>query len=153
MSKNLKIKKELYLFACQTIEENLMRNKLVLQELKESAGSETKSSAGDKHETGRAMVHLEQEKMTHQLASNQNIKSVLDKIDPEISNPAISLGSLVITDKLRFFLSVAMGKVDVSNNEYYLVSLTSPLAKQFIGKQKGNTVHFNNKDYAIEEIL
>lgn len=153
MSKNLKIKKELYLFACQTIEENLMRNKLVLQELKESAGSETKSSAGDKHETGRAMVHLEQEKMAHQLASNQNIKSVLDKIDPEISNPAISLGSLVITDKLRFFLSVAMGKVDVSNNEYYLVSLTSPLAKQFIGKQKGNTVHFNNKDYAIEEIL
>lgn len=153
MSKNLKIKKELYLFACQTIEENLMRNKLVLQELKESAGSETKSSAGDKHETGRAMVHLEQEKMAHQLASNQNIKSVLDKIDPEISNPAISLGSLVITDKLRFFLSVAMGKVDVSNNEYYLVSLTSPLAKQFIGKQKGNIVHFNNKDYAIEEIL
>lgn len=153
MSKYLKIKKELYLFACKTIEDSLMRNKLVLQELKESAGSETKSSAGDKHETGRAMVHLEQEKMAHQLANNQNIKSVLNKIDPEISNPAISLGSLVITDKLRFFLSVAMGKVDVSNNEYYLVSLTSPLAKQFIGKQKGNIVHFNNKDYAIEEIL
>lgn len=152
MSKYLEIKKELYLLACQTIEEKLMRNKLTLQELKESAGSETKSSAGDKHETGRAMVHLEQEKMAHQLASNQSIQSVLDKIDPEISNPAISLGSLVITDKLRFFVSVALGKVELNKNEYYLVSLTSPLAQQFIGKQKGESIQFNGQCYVIDII-
>ncbi|WP_461643186.1 hypothetical protein [Labilibaculum euxinus] len=153
MSKYLEIKKELYLYVYQTIEEKLQHNKLALQELKESAGSETKSSAGDKHETGRAMVHLEQEKMAQQFAGNQNMQNVLAKIDPEILNSSISLGSLVITDKLRFFVSVALGKVELDKKEYYLVSLTSPLAKQFIGKQKGDTVQFNNQDYAIEEIV
>ncbi len=153
MSEYLDIKKELYRLACQIIREKLKFNQVTLQELKESAGSETKSSAGDKHETGRAMVHLEQEKMAQQSASNQSIQSVLTKIDPAISNSVISLGSLVITDKLRFFVSVALGKVEVNNKEYYLVSPTSPLAKQFIGKQKGNTIQFNNKDYQIEEIV
>lgn len=153
MSELASIKKELFKIAYRLIEEKLEFNRKALQELKESAGSETKSSAGDKHETGRAMVHLEQEKMAHQLAGNQRIQSVLDKIDPEISNSAISIGSLVITDKLRFFVSVALGKVEVNKTEYYLVSPTSPLAKQFIGKQKGNTIQFNNQDYAIEEIL
>jgi hypothetical protein len=153
MSKYLEIKKELYRLASQIISEKLKFNQVTLQELKESAGNETKSSAGDKHETGRAMVHLEQEKMVQQLASNQSIQSVLHKIDPEISNPAISLGSLVITDKLRFFVSVPLGKVELNNNEYYLVSLTSPLAKQFVGKQKGDSIQFNNQDYLVEEIV
>lgn len=153
MSKYLEIKKELYRLASQIISEKLKFNQVTLQELKESAGNETKSSAGDKHETGRAMVHLEQEKMVQQLASNQSIQSVLHKIDPEISSPAISLGSLVITDKLRFFVSVPLGKVELNKNEYYLVSLTSPLAKQFVGKQKGDCIQFNNQNYQIEEIV
>ena len=37
------------------------------QLLRESLESEQKSSAGDKHETGRAMVQLEQEKLGKQL--------------------------------------------------------------------------------------
>ncbi|MBN2595206.1 hypothetical protein [Labilibaculum sp.] len=151
MSELASIKKELFQIANRMVAEKLEFNRKALQELKDSAGSETKSSAGDKHETGRAMVHLEQEKMAQQLASNQSMQSVLAKIDPEILNPVISLGSLVITDKLRFFVSVALGKVELNKKEYYLVSLTSPLAKQFVSKQKGNTVSFNNQDYLIEE--
>ncbi|PKQ61609.1 hypothetical protein BZG02_15605 [Labilibaculum filiforme] len=153
MSEILELKKELYRIANEIIGEKVERNKLSLQELKESAGSESKSSAGDKHETGRAMVHLEQEKMAQQLATNQSLQSVLVKIDPEISNSVISLGSLVITDKLRFFVSVALGKMELNNREYYLVSLTSPLAKQFIGKQIGDRVTFNEQEYLIEAIV
>jgi hypothetical protein len=153
MSKYLEIKKELYRFACQIISEKLKFNQETLQELKESAGNETKSSAGDKHETGRAMFHLEQEKMAQQLATNQSIQAVLTKIDPEICHSSIVLGSLVITDKVRFFVSVALGKIHLGESDYYLVSLTSPLAKSFIGRQNGDVVAFNGQNYKIEEVV
>ena len=45
--------------------------------LQESLNSETKSSAGDKHETGRAMVQLEQEKLGQQLQE-------IEKNDPSL---------------------------------------------------------------------
>jgi hypothetical protein len=153
MSKYADIKEELYLIASQQVEERLKQNKLVLKELKESAGSETKSSAGDKHETGRAMVHLEQEKMAQQFANNQTIKNVLDQIDPQITNSSIAFGSLVITDKLRFFIAVALGKIQLNGFDYYLVSKTSPLAKQFIGNKKGNVVQFKGQQYLIHETI
>ncbi len=153
MSKYLEIKKELYRLACQIISEKLKFNQETLQELKESAGNETKSSAGDKHETGRAMFHLEQEKMAQQLETNQSIQAVLTKIDPEIFHSSIVLGSLVITDKVRFFVSVALGKIHLGGYDYYLVSLTSPLVKSFIGRQNGDVVAFNEQNYKIEEVV
>lgn len=153
MSKYVAIKEELYLLAGQLISERLNQNKLVIKELRESAGSETKSSAGDKHETGRAMVHLEQEKMAQQLANNQSIKNVLDQIDPKFSNSSITFGSLVITDKLRFFISTALGKIQLNGFDYHFVSKTSPLAIRFIGKKKGNTLKFNGREYIIIETL
>ncbi len=153
MSKLTEIKKGLYQTACRLIGEKLDRNRSTLAELKEAAGSETKSSAGDKHETGRAMVHLEQEKAVKQLANNQALQNVLDKIDITLSTQVVSIGSLVITNKLRFFISVPLGKINFDGQDYFLVSLTAPLAKGFIGKQKGDSVLFNGQDYLIEEIL
>lgn len=125
MSEMLEVKKTLYEKAYQRVSDKLECNRTVLQDLKESAGSETKSSAGDKHETGRAMVHLEQEKMLKQQANNQSIQRVLDKIDPNLSLTTVALGSLVITDKVRFLVSAALGKTHFNGHDYYWVSLTS----------------------------
>ena len=153
MSKLTQIKEGLYQTAYCLIGEKLERNRSLLAELKESAGSETKSSAGDKHETGRAMVHLEQEKAVKQMANNQVLQNVLDKIDITLSNQSVSIGSLVITNKVQFFISAPLGKINFEGQDYFLVSLTAPLAKVFIGKQKGDKVLFNGQEYLIEEIL
>ena len=50
-------------------------------DIQNSLQSETKSSAGDKHETGRAMLQLEREKTGHQLAEIQKQKGILAKIN------------------------------------------------------------------------
>ena len=55
------MKKALLEFCWNYVNERSERLKKQSGELQESLGSETKSSAGDKHETGRAMVQLEQE--------------------------------------------------------------------------------------------
>jgi hypothetical protein len=147
------IKTQLYRHAQQIITEKIERNQQSLRNLKESAGSETKSTAGDKHETGRAMIHLEQEKMTQQLTANTQIKNVLDKIDPEQVQEVVGLGALLVTNKLRLFISVALGQVKLGGADYFLLSIQSPIAKAFIGKKAGEKVEFNGVEHLIKEII
>lgn len=149
----LEDKKALYKLSHNLISEKVERNFQSLNELKESAGNETKSSAGDKHETGRAMVHLEQEKMTRQLAVNQQMMNVFEKIEPDQEMDTVGLGSLVVTDKMQFFVSVALGKVNHSGNECFLLSLNSPIVQAFTGMKIGDQVNFNGQSYTIEELV
>ncbi|WP_392348668.1 3-oxoacyl-ACP synthase [uncultured Polaribacter sp.] len=98
--------------------------------------SETKSSAGDKHETGRAMLQLEMEKAGQQLAGITQMKVVLSKIDVLKSSKNACLGSIIITDKARYFLSLSAGQLVVEDKRYFAISVSSPIGKLLLGKQE-----------------
>ena len=51
-----------------------------LNDLKESGANETKSTAGDKHETALAMVQIEQANIRKQLEEALAQKAILEKI-------------------------------------------------------------------------
>ncbi len=106
--------------------------------------SETKSSAGDKFETGRAMLHLEMEKISKQLNSIQKMKVVLNKISIVNSSEMAKLGSLIETTKGTYFLALSLGKVIVDSNTFYIVSTASPIGKQLLGKKVDEKIPFNN---------
>src|ERR1700758_3896766 len=84
-----------------------------LTELEEGSENDSKSSAGDKHETSRAMMQLEQEKISRQLDEFLSQKTTLQKIDSAITSPQITKGSLVKTNKGYLYVSIALGKVNV----------------------------------------
>ena len=97
--------KQSILNACkQVIHYKITQLNDALSELGESANSEIKSSAGDKHETSRAMVHLEQEKLGKQLLEWENQNNLLAKIDLQKQNDIVSLGSLIETTRGYFFI-------------------------------------------------
>jgi transcription elongation GreA/GreB family factor len=105
--------------------------------------SETKSSAGDKHETGRAMIQLEMEKAGQQLSEVIWMKEVLNRIDIKKNNDVISLGSLIITTKGNYFLAISVGKISVESLDYFAISSQSPIGKQLLGKKVGEFIAFN----------
>ena len=74
---NLETKENLYLQCVHFVEKRFNTIQNTINEIQESLTSETKSSAGDKHETGRAMLQLEREKAGNQLAEIQKIKDFL----------------------------------------------------------------------------
>jgi len=108
--------------------------------------SETKSSAGDKHETGRAMIQLEMEKAGQQLAEINFMTVVLNKIDVEKAANIICLGSLIKTSKTDYFLAISAGKIMIDNETYFAVSTNSPIGKQLLGKKVGHTIPFNEAE-------
>ena len=123
-----------------------------LSATRESATSESKSTAGDKHETGRAMMHLEQEKLHKQLAEAQTIVAELDRIDATAIHTQIGLGTLVKTDKTTFLLAAGLGKVDFEGATCFVVSTKAPIAAQFLGKIAGDKVNMNGTVYDIQSV-
>ena len=95
--------KEKLLQACRDFaQEKLAAIQNTLSELSDSVGSDSKSTAGDKHETGRAMLHLEQEKAGEQLKQAQDTLRAIDKINIQKLNTSIAAGSLVKTNRGNF---------------------------------------------------
>ena len=147
------IKKELLKNCFSFVEEREKTVNDIITSNQKALHSETKSSAGDKHETGRAMLQLEMEKAGQQLASIHAMKSVLQKTNIENSSKNIRLGSLIITNKGNYFLTISLGKIKVENKEYFLVSTSSPIGKLLLGKQKEETFTFNGMEFQILEVL
>lgn len=126
----------------QTVEEIISSNQKALQ-------SETKSSAGDKHETGRAMLQLEMEKASQQLEGIQQMKTILSKINFSNSSETAHLGSIVKTSSGNYFLSISAGKLIIENTTYYAVSVSSPIGKILLGKKENDLYNFNGKENKI----
>jgi len=68
MKPSLEIKQQLFNKCLDAIDSRFQTIQNTISEIQESLTSETKSSAGDKHETGRAMLQLEREKAGNQLS-------------------------------------------------------------------------------------
>ncbi len=123
----------------------------IITSYQKALASETKSSAGDKHETGRAMLQLEMEKAGQQLASINQMKMVLAKLTIQ-SSEVVRLGSLVVTDSAHYFLAISAGEIKIDGKSYYAVSANSPIGKLLLGKQVGDIVNFT-KEMLIKAIF
>lgn len=124
-----------------------------IQIAKESRDNETKSTAGDKYETGRAMVQFELEKNSEQLNKAIQLKNELAKIDLSKNYDKAVFGSIVKTTQENYFISVGLGKINVGLETFYAVSMASPIGKILNKKQVGDYVNFQGKKIRITEIL
>ena len=113
--------------------------------------SESKSTAGDKHETGRAMAQLEQEKLGRQVLSARELKQTIAQITDKNHNE-IQFGSLVKASNGLFFFSVGIGKLSIENESVFCLTITSPLGNLLKGKIAGDSVEFNGKVIVIEAV-
>ena len=123
----------------KTISDSIASNKSDLT-------SESKSSAGDKHETGRAMIQLEMEKSGQQLAEVSKMQETLKKVSIENSLENIGLGSLIKTTKGTYFVAISIGKVVLEKQDYFVISAQSPIGNQLLGKIVGDIIPFNNAE-------
>ncbi|WP_296311407.1 3-oxoacyl-ACP synthase [Winogradskyella sp. UBA3174] len=121
-------------------------------DIQNSLESETKSSAGDKHETGRAMLQLEREKAGHQLAELQKINETLHKIEVKSKHSNVALGSLVITSNRNYFIAISAGELTLEGVNYYAISTLTPIAQLLLSKQVGDTVQFRDTKFTVTEI-
>jgi hypothetical protein len=118
----------------------------------QALSSETKSSAGDKHETGRAMVQLEMEKIGRQILEFEQMKLSMGKLD--LSFSALSrMGSVVKTNSIHYFIGIGMGKIEIAKELYYAVSPNAPIGKMLLGKKAKDSILFQGNTIEIQEVF
>ena len=122
-------------------------------ELQLALTSETKSSAGDKHETGRAMIQIEREKLGNQLLALELEAQKLRSLKNHHNTGIVSLGSVVHTNNGNYYIALAAESCDIEIHKYHCISPISPVGKLLLGKKAKEHIKFNSSISMIIEIL
>ena len=146
------IKQQIHAHYINTINSKILMLQQTLADLKESGSNETKSTAGDKHETALAMLQIEQANTRAQLHDAQEQRSGLIAIKPDIITKKILPGSYVKTNKGNFYISVALGKLIINGETVMAISPQSPLGAKLMGCCVDDTVTINTHNYLVESI-
>ena len=149
---HMTLKQKIYNLCLSLVNDKIMFFQQVLADLKESGTNETKSTAGDKHETALAMLQIEQANIRGQLKDVLEKKGVLEKINPGLVTVKIVPGSLIKTDKGYMYMSIALSKITIEGISVIPLSPQSPLGTQLMGLSKGEVAEINNNRYIIESI-
>ncbi|WP_432412342.1 3-oxoacyl-ACP synthase [Rasiella sp. SM2506] len=138
---------------CQeTVNKRFDKIKQTISDIVESLEDESKSSAGDKHETGRAMLQIDRENAGKQLREIESLLALVKKIDIKAVSDYVRLGSLVYTNNGTYFISISIGQILVGKTGYFCVALQSPIGQLLSGKKKGEAFTFNEKKFVVKSI-
>ncbi|WP_116108957.1 3-oxoacyl-ACP synthase [Lewinella sp. IMCC34191] len=139
--------------ACQAdVARRIATVRNILAGIHASRESETKSSVGDKYETGRAMLHREEAQAGHQLQQAMEAQRELDTLEPDRQSDRVRKGSLVVTTRGRYYLAVGLGKVKLDGEVFYCISAGSPIGQELLNRGVGEEIVFNGGSQRILEI-
>lgn len=145
-------KQKLSLLISQKLSEKIQNFEKLIAETRAS-NNDTKSSMGDKYETGREMLQQEinnlQVQLNEVLKQQDFLKTSFDKLRMTKKFDKAEKGAIVKTEKGLFFISVSLGEVTFENQKIICISPESPLAKAMNGKQKGDVFSLNNINQKI----
>ena len=112
----------------------------------ESNQQEGKSSSGDKHETGRAMVHLELEQLGKQRQEIQKQRAEVLRLVPVEGREyeRVEGGALVTTSVGLYYMVTGWGKVFLQGKEVLIIGIPSPMGKALLGKRLGEEFGWGN---------
>ena len=135
------------------LEQGVLEARAVFEGLQGSLEGESKSTAGDKHETGRAMVQLEMEQAAGRMHRMESMVRQWVALDPSCGRSDVRPGAVVRTDMGGFVIGVALGVFKgPDGEEWRAISSDAPLAQAMLGSRAGGTVEFRGRQWSIEAV-
>jgi transcription elongation GreA/GreB family factor len=125
----------------------------ILVEASGGKSNDAKSSAGDKHEVGVAMVQLEQEKLGKQIQIIEEQLTLLSRIDSSKKHLKVSLGSLVHCEEQWYYFSIGHGLLHVEDQAVFCLNPQAPLGTALLGKSAKDEVSFQGRKMVIQSIF
>ncbi|MEO1451224.1 MAG: 3-oxoacyl-ACP synthase [Bacteroidota bacterium] len=138
---------------CLTLlQDKISRLQEMINDAQQAASDDTKSSAGDKFETGREMMKREIDKYNLQLAEAEKQHRFLKQLTPAKTSDTIGPGSLVETPEGVYYFSVPLGKLTVEGESCFALSLVAPIGKALKGRKEGETISFMGRQILIKAL-
>lgn len=147
------MKEQIILKVSEMLSQSVQEAKTAIANAQASANEATKSSAGDKYETSRAMGQLDIEMYTRQLHDAESKFAILQNIEANLREQSeANLGALVDTTLGSFFLAVGIGKIDIDKKPIMVISPQSPIGEVIFQKKSGDSVLFRGKEIKIGKV-
>lgn len=105
-----------------------------------------------KYDSMREEMQEEIYQMQKQLGALNDLQRNMAKVLNNTTD-RVQLGSLVITNKARFYISVSLGEFFFEGDRFYAISPESPMAKKMMGMKSGDAFTLNNIHQKIIEVL
>ncbi|OZI06327.1 transcription elongation factor [Siphonobacter sp. BAB-5385] len=123
-----------------------------MQAAQASANEESKSSAGDKYETGRAMAQNERDRYAQQYEILRQERLQLERQELAAHYERVEFGSLIETSEGWFLIAISVGIIPVDTEKVVVISPGSPIGSQLLGKRVGEHFQFRGKSCSIIRI-
>ncbi len=145
------VKEELKLYLFEKLNQKIQYFENLIEQTRAS-NNDTKSSMGDKYETGREMLQQEINNLQTQLNEVIKQQNALKSISSKPSEKS-EKGALVQTDKGVFYISVSVGEINFNGNKIFCISSESPLAQAMNSKPADTHFILNGIQQKILSIL
>lgn len=149
----LKYKQRLKEAGVSILQERIVISQQAIQQAQESANSEDKSSAGDKHETARAMSQLDRDMYAKQLEETKRDLQLMSNLKTELLFEKVGPGAFVRCKEYSFFISLGLGTVNIEGEKIIFLSSNAPIARLLDKKSAGDVFTFNKKETEIIDVF
>jgi transcription elongation GreA/GreB family factor len=148
-----KLKQDLFQQCLNYVQNRMDAAQQAIDEAQQAQKDDTKSSAGDKYETGREMAQQETDRNMAQLTEANKLKIALTQISPLANVTQVENGSVVLTTNGNFYIAISAGSLLVDDTTYIAISLASPIGAKMRGLKAGDNFSLNGKDYTIKSVF
>ncbi len=136
------LKTEIFHYCERFVREKLDMVHQNLLDIQEALSQESKSTAGDKHQTERAILQIRREELGDRMKKTEGLLKVLKAIRATDIHKNIGLGSLVFTTNNNFYLAIPAGCFTSEDTKVYCISVNSPIGIKLRGKREGDYFEF-----------
>ncbi len=136
----------------QILEEGMKKHQSVIDDFTHRIKEllESRNGQASTEEAALRVNHLAEqlEFANKEMVILQEMRATIKNIHDEVQ-----LGSVVVTDKDIFFVSVSIERFHVDDLDIFGLSQKTPLFKAMEGKKKGDTFSYGDITYRIEDIF
>jgi transcription elongation GreA/GreB family factor len=147
------LKKQLHQLCTAFVQQRMDNAQQAIQSAEQSSTEDTKSSAGDKYETGREMLQQEKNRGMAQLTGANKLLVALNRISTAGKSDKVEEGSVVKTNNGNFYIAVSAGVLNVAGESYFAISSASPVGFKMMGCKAGDEFSLNGKGYVVLEVI
>lgn len=147
-------KEKVYQTAIAQVKEKINLLKTERKAINDGILEDTKSSAGDKFETGRETMSRDLMTVENQLKQANFEFDELCRFQA-IKEPSATIqeGSLVQLGPDKYLISISLGQITVDGQKLFMMSKNSPLGEILVGRKKNDQVEFRGKCLQITELF
>jgi len=149
--KKQKIKEEIIRVCLKKQEQIIQTAKQAILDLQESANEDDQTR--DLYDPYRTQLLSKRDLLAAQYEKALQDKQTLEKLATLKSRPYVDVGSVVVTDKQKMFVSIGLGKFVCCDDTYYAISPKVPLFQVMQGLRKGDAYEFNGQKFKILDLF